>query len=180
LPITPFHYPIAYLIYRISRRKLNLPALIVGVMLPDLEIPVILLISGPQAPERMVLHSLIGGLSIGTVIGIAITVLLYPIFTSAIFPINKDRVKEKCRLSLSLVVSCFIGVLSHVLLDVANHTYNPIFWPFISLYQTPSPIVPVLGGQEMASILIHGLMLCLFIVLCFKLRGNFWNRLLVE
>jgi membrane-bound metal-dependent hydrolase YbcI (DUF457 family) len=160
--------------------KLNLPALIVGVMLPDLEIPFILLISGPQAPERMILHSLIGGLSIGTLVGIAITVWAYPIITSAIFPINKDKVKKKCHLSSSLVISCFVGVLSHVLLDVANHTYNPIFWPFISLYQTPSPIVPALGGQEMASILIHGLMLGLFIVLYFKLRGNFWNRLLVE
>ena len=179
MPITPFHYPIAYLIYSVSKVKLSLPALIVGAMLPDLEIPIILLLVGSQEPERMVLHSLIGGLTVGTIIGVAITVVIYPRLTSAIFPIDKLKVREKCRFSGGLVFSCLIGVLSHVLLDVMNHSYNPIFWPFLTIYQTPSPIVPLLGGQEIASLLMHGLMAALFVGLFYNKRKNFWDQLLI-
>jgi len=99
LPITPFHYPLAYLVYKFGKQKLSLPALIVGSMLPDLEIPVMALLFGLQAPNRMVLHSLLGGVTIGTVIGVAITVLIYPTITSAIFRFSKSKVKDKCRFS---------------------------------------------------------------------------------
>lgn len=179
LPVTPFHYTLAYIIHKIGKMKLSLPALIVGAMLPDLEIPVMFLLLGPQEPDRMVLHSLLGGITVGTIIGVAITVVIYPRLTSAILPISKLKVKEKCRFSLGLVFSCLIGVLSHVLLDVTNHLYNPIFWPFLAIYQTPSPVVPILGGVEMASLIIHGSMLILFVGLFFNKRENFWEQLLI-
>ncbi|HSV49508.1 MAG TPA: DUF4184 family protein [Candidatus Acidoferrales bacterium] len=183
MPITPFHYPLAYLVYKFGKQKLSLPALIVGSMLPDLEIPVMALLFGLQAPNRMVLHSLLGGVTIGTVIGVAITVLIYPTITSAIFRFSKSKVKDKCRFSPMLVFSCLIGVLSHVLLDVTNHSYNPVFWPFLSIYQTPSPIVSILGGLGTASPLMHGVMISImaiiFIGLFFSKRGNFWEQVLI-
>lgn len=180
LPITFLHYPLAYIIYRFGKQKLSLPALIVGSMLPDLEIPVMVVLFGLQTSNRMVLHSLLGGVIVGTMIGVAITISIYPRLTSAIFHVSKVKVREKCRFSLGLVVSCLIGVLSHILLDVTNHSYNPLFWPFFSISQTPSPIVPILGGLDMASLLIHGLMIVLFIGLFYNKRENFWERLLVE
>jgi hypothetical protein len=67
-----------------------------------------------------------------------------------------------------------------VLLDVTNHAYNPIFWPFLALNATPSPIVPFLGGEETASLLMHTLMIILFIGLFANKRKNFWEHLLVE
>jgi membrane-bound metal-dependent hydrolase YbcI (DUF457 family) len=106
-------------------------------------------------------------------------VLVYPHLTGAIFPINKLKVKEKCHFSLGLVISCFIGVLSHVLLDVTNHAFNPVFWPFLSIYQTPSPIVPLLGGLDVASLIVHGSMIVLFVALFYDKRKNFWEQLLV-
>ena len=126
------------------------------------------------------LHSLLGAATLGTLISIAITVLVYPRLTSAIFPIDKQKVKEKCTFSLGLAVSCLLGVLSHVLLDVTNHPYNPVFWPFLALNETPSPIVPLLGGEATASLLIHALMVVLFIGLFANKRKNFWEHLLVE
>jgi membrane-bound metal-dependent hydrolase YbcI (DUF457 family) len=180
LPVTPFHYPLAYVIYKLGGKvNLSLPALIVGAMIPDLEIPVMFLLLGPQVPNRMVLHSLLGGITVGTIIGVAITVMVYPRLTSALLPISKLKVKEKCRFSLILVFSCLIGVISHVLLDVVNHPYNPIFWPFFSIYQTPSPIVPLLGGADIASLITHGVMVALFAGLFFNKRSNFWEHLLV-
>lgn len=181
LPITPFHYPIAKLLHQLDGKiSLSLPALIVGAMTPDLEVPFIVLLTGQ---DRMVLHSLIGGLTIGTLIATTLTVLLYPAIAGAVFPVNKQKVRQKCALSGAVVVSAFIGVLSHVLLDIANHAYNPLFWPLLGLYQTPSPIVPLLGGVTMASLIMHGLMIALFAgivaVIFLKHRNDFWNELLV-
>jgi membrane-bound metal-dependent hydrolase YbcI (DUF457 family) len=77
-------------------------------------------------------------------------------------------------------VSCAaIGVLSHVLLDVTNHTYNPLFWPFVPLFETPSPIAAFLGGKDTASIIVHGSLLVLTAALLYKGRDDFWNKALV-
>jgi membrane-bound metal-dependent hydrolase YbcI (DUF457 family) len=178
LPVTPFHYPVAYVLYKLGG-KLSLPALVVGSMVPDLEIPFIVLLFGNSVPNHLLLHSLLGALTLGTVLATAITVLIYPKLTSAIFPVDKLKVKEKCRFSLSLVFSCTLGCLSHVLLDVTNHAYNPIFWPFLPVNETPSPIVPVLGGTVNASLLVHALMAVLFAALFVNKRENFWEKLIV-
>ncbi len=179
MPITPFHHPVAYVIYKLGG-KLSLPALIVGSMLPDLEIPFMVLIFGINVPTHLLLHSIIGSLTVGTLLATAITVLVYPRLTSAIFPVDKLKVKEKCKFSLSLVFSCAIGCVSHALLDVTNHTYNPVFWPFLESTETPSPIVPLLGGAQTASLLIHALMFVLFIGLFAREREHFWEHVLVE
>jgi membrane-bound metal-dependent hydrolase YbcI (DUF457 family) len=179
LPITPFHYPVAYVFYKLGG-KLKLPGLIVGSMLPDLEIPFIVLLSRNQVSDRLVLHSLLGAFTLGTALAIAITVLIYPKLTSAVFSVDKLKVKEKCQFSPGLVFSCAIGCLSHVLLDVTNHIYNPVLWPFISINETSSPVVPILGGVETASLLVHAVMAVLFVVLFANKRRNFWHQLLVE
>jgi membrane-bound metal-dependent hydrolase YbcI (DUF457 family) len=179
LPVTPFHYPVAYILYKLGG-KLSLPALIVGSMLPDLEIPFIVLLFGTSVPNHLLLHSLTGALTVGTALAIAITVFIYPRLMSAIFPADKLKVKEKCHLSISLIFSCALGCLSHVLLDVTNHAYNPLFWPFLASNETPSSIVPFLGGVETASLLIHAVMIVLFIGLFVNKRENFWEHLLVE
>ena len=179
LPITPFHYPIANIIHKLNGKvSLSLPALVVGTMVPDLEIPFVYSLTGTQ--DRLVLHSIIGALTIGVAISVVLTVLVYPRLTTAIFPIDKAKVYEKCGLSIKVVFSCLFGALSHVLLDVTNHSYNPIFWPFLSASQTLSPIVPLMGGEEMASLTVHGVMIVLFVGLFFNKRHNFWEHLLVE
>jgi membrane-bound metal-dependent hydrolase YbcI (DUF457 family) len=180
LPVTPLHYPLAKFIQTLdTKARLSLPALIVGSLVPDLEVPLVYLWSGTWAQDRMVLHSLIGGLTLGTLIAVTFTVLVYPWLASAFLPIDKKRVKEKCTFSFMLVFSALLGVLSHVLLDVFNHPYNPLFWPFLTLFQTPSPIVPLLGGQAMASFIVHGGMLLLFFLLLIKNRSNLWEKLFV-
>jgi membrane-bound metal-dependent hydrolase YbcI (DUF457 family) len=146
-------------------------------MVPDLEVPFIWVLTGTG--DHMVLHSLIGGLTLGTFIAVAITVLLYPPIIGAVFPVNKAKLKEKCVFSAALVGSCAIGVLSHVLLDVMNHAYNPVFWPFLSLYQTPSPIVPLLGGALTASLIMHGAMLVLIAIIFVVNRRGLWDKILV-
>lgn len=180
MPVTPLHYPLAKILSKLSgKTSLILPALIVGSMVPDLEVPFIYLWSGTWNQDRMILHSLLGGLTLGTLITVLLTVFIYSPIIGAIFPVDKKRVKEKCTFLYALVFSCLLGILSHVLLDVANHSYNPLFWPFLSLDQTPSPIVSLLGGVNMASLITHGIMLTIFAVILVKYRHDFWQQLLV-
>jgi hypothetical protein len=180
MPATPLHYPIAYLLHKLGSLRLSLPALIVGSFVPDLEVPFAYLYL--QNQDRLVLHSFLGALTLGTVVAVALTVLVYPRLVGAIFPINKSKLKEKCALSLSVVVCCLIGCLGHVLLDFVNHESNPLFWPFLA--PTLSPFVPLLGGKFMAGVVMHGLMglffVGLFLGLYFTERGALWDRLLVE
>jgi membrane-bound metal-dependent hydrolase YbcI (DUF457 family) len=130
LPVTPFHYPIAYVIYKLGG-KLSLPAVIVGLMVPDMEIPFIVLLLGTEIPHRLVLHSLPGTVTAGTILSVAIIIFVNPWLISALLPIDKRKVKEKCRFTFSLVFSCVLGGLSHVLLDVTNHAYNPVSGLFL-------------------------------------------------
>ena len=126
VPLTPFHYPVAYVLHRLDR-KLSLPALVVGSMLPDIEIPLMFLLFGFDYHHSLVLHSLVGAIIFGTMLTVLLTNLAYPYFTSARFRIDRRRVSRKCSMSFHLVLSGFLGVLSHVLLDLVDHAYRPIF-----------------------------------------------------
>ena len=148
-------------------------------MVPDLEIPFMVLLFGTNTSTHLLLHSIPGSLTVGTAIAVAVTVLIYPKLAGAIFPINKLKVKQKCKFSLTLVFSSAMGCLSHVLLDVTNHAYNPVFWPFLTSAETPSPIFPLLGGAQTASMLMHSLMTALFVGFYALKHENFWENVLV-
>ncbi len=126
---TPLHCSIAYLINR-WKPQLSLPALLVSTMVPDLEIPFIYLMTG-GLQHRIVLHSLLGAATLGTFLSVLLTVFLYPTVISFFFKLEKERVEEKCRFSGTLVVLCFVGILSHVLIDSLHHEFNPVLYPFV-------------------------------------------------
>ena len=146
-------------------------------MFPDLEIPIIILLFGNRIPDHLVLHSLLGAATIGTILSVTFTVLIYPSLVSSLFKIDKRKVERMCSLSLALVFSAFLGNISHVLLDVTMHVHNPIFWPFLS--DTSSPVVSALGTRN-ASLVIHILMAILFLAIFISQRKNLWERLLIE
>ncbi|MCW4022554.1 MAG: DUF4184 family protein [archaeon] len=176
MPVTPLHYPIAYFIHKLDK-QLSLPGLIVGCMFPDLENPFIMLFLGTEVPNRLVLHSIFGAATIGTFLAVIVTVKVYPYLVSSLFGVNKERVKTKCKLSLGLVVSVLIGILSHVLLDVTNHPYNPLFWPFSSSFIN-SPIYFALG-TTFGSLYMQVIMGALLVGLIIVNRENLFEKLLV-
>jgi membrane-bound metal-dependent hydrolase YbcI (DUF457 family) len=176
LPLTLFHYPVAYALCKLSK-KLSLPGLAVGSMFPDLEIPTIIFLFRTRIPHRVVLQSLLGAATIGTMLTLIFTVLMYPPLVSYLFKIDEEKVKNKCGLSSSLILSCLLGNVSHVLLDTINHPYNPIFWPF-SL-STPSRICFALGGVKNASLIVHTGLIVLFAALLLNQHGSLWEKLLV-
>ncbi|WEU40385.1 MAG: DUF4184 family protein [Candidatus Odinarchaeum yellowstonii] len=124
MPLTPLHYPVAFILYHVSKRHLNLPVLIISSMIPDLEIPLIFFLTGGLI-DRLILHSLIGGVVFGVPLTILVFYPLYKIFFKKIAgDISFNGASYKI-----LVLSATIGVLSHTLLDSTQHPYNPLLWP---------------------------------------------------
>jgi membrane-bound metal-dependent hydrolase YbcI (DUF457 family) len=175
-PLTPFHYPIAYVLSR-SNKKLSLPALAVGSMLPDIEIPLMFLVFRHEYHHSLILHSFIGAAIFGTLLTMLITNFAYPPLISALFGVDRKKVKMRCSISRYFLLSCFLGVQSHVLLDLVNHVYRPIFWPFSS--STISLVCQALGGVENASTFAHVLLFGLFMVILVSQLENLRERLFV-
>jgi len=146
-------------------------------MFPDLEVPVIILLFGNGIPNHLVLHSLLGAATIGTIFSMIITRWVYPPLISGLFRIGKSKVERNCRLSSTLLFSVLLGNLSHVLLDFATHLHNPILWPFTDA--TRSPFVAFLGLQN-ASLAIHVLMAVFFLLLILYKRRDLSRELFVE
>ena len=124
MPLTPLHYPIAFITYYLSKRNLSLPVLIISSMISDLEIPFIFFITNGLI-DRLILHSLTGSIILGVPLSIFLFYPLYKMFFKKIlgdlsFPVKSYKI---------LTISAVIGVLSHVFLDAMQHPYNPLFWP---------------------------------------------------
>ncbi|MHA1966118.1 MAG: DUF4184 family protein [Candidatus Thorarchaeota archaeon] len=139
MPITPLHYPLAFGLSKTNKRFL-LPGVVVGSVIPDIEVPLMWIFFN-DLPDHLFLHSLVGAVTMGTLLAVLVTWLLYPPIISAVFRVNKDDLKKTCNLSAMLIVSCFIGVLSHLLLDYPMHWFNPIWWPWVNPYDVVGPLV---------------------------------------
>jgi len=129
MPSSLAHFTVAYTIHR-SRKTLSLPALIVGSIISDIDILIYYLTKESFAIGRELLHSLVGVATLGTLISVFLTVLLYPKIVSTFFGVDEKEAKQECRFSATTVISCFLGGLSHVIIDSSCHNYNPLFYPF--------------------------------------------------
>ena len=78
----------------------------------------------------------------------------------------------------SLVFSIAFGSISHVLLDVLNHPYNPVFWPFQSAIATPNTIYFEMG-EILGTFWIQIIMGIILMTLIINKRKNLYEDLLV-
>ena len=165
---------------------MNLPGLIVGSFIPDIEVPILFLFFSEGIDSHFILHSLIGALTIGTLISTLATVLLYPIIASLLFQLDKVKVKEACKLTPVLVFSCMLGNVFHILLDLPMHPYSLILWPFVD----PNNIIGVLVlvfavdgdiklGFLIANILTSLIMGLFMAAVVIKSRKNLWEQILI-
>lgn len=171
---SPFHLAPAWIVYRVSRVKLCLPALIIGSVIPDIEFIVGFIMSGSSG--RLVLHSIIGAATIGTLLSVPVTVYLYPLLVKWVF---KTRV-DMSQYSLSLLsISAFIGTMLHILVDSFHHEYNPLLYPFTN---ASIDALVIFGDWRTASILVESFFGILFIAILTQTymshRDTFWSRLL--
>jgi len=179
MPLTPFHYPIAYLLNR-WKQQLGLPALIVSSFTPDLDSLLYVITFGRIPMERTVLHSLLGVATLGTFLSVMLTVFLYPSLVSFLFRLEKEGVREKCRFSVMLVVLCLLGGVLHVFVDSLHHPYNPLLYPFIN--ESFNELV-LFNNPLYASLVVQSVLLTLLIFIFLWETGKkdkgFWNRVLL-
>jgi hypothetical protein len=185
MPITPLHYPVAWGLSKLDKR-LNLPGLIVGSFMPDIEVPFLIIFFSGVLPDHFIMHSLIGAVTIGTIISTFATVLLYPILVSLFFRVEREKLIEECRLTPVLILSCMLGNVFHLLLDIPMHPFNFILWPFINPYNIVGILVLALAiegdivlGFLRARIVINAIMGLLTIAILLKSRRNLRKLILV-
>ena len=183
MPVTPLHYPFAFLISK-SNKRLSLPALVVGSVVPDIEVP-LMWIFFSSLPDHLFLHSFIGAAMLGTLLTVLATRFLYAPIISTIFGVDRTELNEVCKITPWLVVSAFIGVMSHLILDFPMHWYNPIMWPWVDPYDVIGPLILLLmpaygfwNAYVIASAITHISMIVLWIVILAKLysKGNLCYR----
>ncbi len=157
-----------------------------GSFIPDIEVPILMIFFNGVLPDHFILHSLIGALTIGTVISTMVTVMFYPFLTSLFFRIDIDKTKEICRLSPALVLSCMLGNIFHILLDVPMHPFNPVLWPFVDPYSIVGFLVIVFSvdgsfslGFLIANILNNVITGLLMLAIMIKSRKNLWEQILI-
>jgi len=183
MPATPLHYPFAFLISK-SDKRLSLPALVVGSVMPDIEVP-LMWIFFSTLPDHLFLHSLIGAATLGTLLTVLVTRFLYAPIISTIFGVDRTECAEECRITPWLVASSFIGVMSHLILDFPMHWYNPILWPWVNPLDVVGPLIIVLQAffefwtaYIISSVLLHASMIVLWlaIIVVIRAKGNLWYR----
>ncbi len=183
MPITPLHYPFAFLISKLDKR-LTLPGLVVGSVIPDIEVPIMWMFFS-NLPDHLFLHSLVGALTIGTILALIVTRFLYHPIISFIFKIRKNDLNQVSRITLWMGLSCFIGVISHLALDFPMHWYNPILWPWVNPNDIVGPLVLLFmptydmwTAYLIASSIMHIAMIIIWsgIIVILHSKGDLWYR----
>jgi len=149
-------------------------------------VPILIVFFNGIFPDHFIMHSLVGALTIGTIISTLVTVLLYPSLVSFFFRLDKVKVKEVCKLTPALVLSCALGNVFHILLDIPMHPFNPVLWPFVDPYSIVGILVLVFAvdgnislGFLMANILNTVIMGLFMLAIIIKSRRNLWEQILV-
>ena len=130
MPLTPFHYVLAYAIRKAGRRlgrDIDMAGLAMGSFAPDLECLVFIILDRLgvlyMPYHRLVLHSILGCLTLGSLAAILMALAAYRLFA----PEGLERPGLR-----RLYTASALGNLSHVLIDAVHHYYNPLFFPFTS------------------------------------------------
>jgi membrane-bound metal-dependent hydrolase YbcI (DUF457 family) len=169
MPVTPLHYPAAYELSKIDRR-LSLPGLVVGSVMPDIEVPILWFFFTGVLPDHLILHSFIGALTIGTALAVLTTRFLYAPIISWFFGVDRTK----------------LGLMGHLLLDYTMHWFNPLFWPWMDPFAFVGPLVILFspfGGLEgtpfhLANYLVSGVMAFLWLLIIIKYRNdNLWEHI---
>ncbi len=188
MPFTPLHYPFAYIMRKAGNKAhldLDMAGLVIGSFTPDLECPFFMIagrlgILPPQAPyvqaHRLVLHSLLGSVTLGSLISMLVVMALYTIFERDLMALGRSKPGLA-----NLYAACTLGNLSHVLIDAVHHSYSPLLFPFTS--ENVSAPVP-LGDLWLGNLLVYAfVLLATALILAYEwrsVRGRLLLRLLFD
>jgi membrane-bound metal-dependent hydrolase YbcI (DUF457 family) len=121
----------------------NVIALSIGAIIPDLECPFLFPFVEDRWHARLVMHSLLGAFTVDLILTVALTLWFVPPFLGWLEPrIENKRLFTFARVDLrthrtgmaALAGSALLGSVSHVLVDVVHHPFNPLTFPFSRYY----------------------------------------------
>ncbi len=171
---TLLHFPQAYLLYKVFRSKFSYPGLLIGSFLPDIEVPILVILGYEVECARLVLHSIICAILFSWILSL----IVLPFYKLLLRIFNIENVG--IRIS-NYVLSIEVGALIHVIIDSMHHKYNPLLWPITS--QNISILIPF-GKQEEMHLLLHIVFLSLTIVCIYDvMRQNAvlsWKNILIK
>jgi membrane-bound metal-dependent hydrolase YbcI (DUF457 family) len=156
-----------------KQKKFNFFGLSLGSIIADLEIPFLLSMTSETLKARSIMHSIIGAFTIDFIIVIGITLYLVPfllkylekIFKNKnIFMFSKTDLRNHKTSYNILIYSTLIGTVSHVFIDLFNHYYNPLTFPFEEYYFFN---LVLFNNLRYANIVLHGLVIILFILMIY-------------
>mgnify|MGYP000203289038 CR=1 FL=1 len=165
--LTPLHYVAGYIVWRISGRRLSLPSLTVASMIPDIEVPILVLMGCQYPYTRLLTHSFLGSLTVDVVL----TLIFTPIYLKGLrcIGINAPKMQD---LKLA-IISAFPGTLSHVFIDSMHHIYNPLLYP-ITTHSFDAFVL--FGNWYLASIILQAVFLfALVAIFLWEMRSANWN-----
>ena len=153
---------------------LSFAALTIGSMVPDIE-PAISYLAGASvfcgvsveckaAPDRLVLHSIVGAVTVD--VGLT---FLFCLLIARLFKPEKFGLKGFSKISMNwtFYISAAIGSLIHVFVDWLHHPANPIFWPLLvgnpPSYYVPGLLLPYMNVFS-ASFIVAIIGACLMII----------------
>lgn len=137
MPLTPLHMGPASALFLTSPRRWSLAGLLMGSVIPDIEIPFLYFSGLEMQTGHGPLHSVIGALTFGVTLAVLGAYFIYPSlmnwwegkFGSGYSYFGGADVAELGSLPV-VVYSTVAGVLTHLGLDYLTHTTMPYFWPF--------------------------------------------------
>ena len=177
MPAMFLHSVFAYAVKRWNP-SFSLPALLVGGLIPHVEILIIYYLTGGTI-DRLLFHSVIGAITIGTLFSAGIVVFIYPSFVSFFFRIDKNIIQKNCAFSGTLLGLCLLGNLSHVLIDATHHQFNPLLYP---IFTESIDLLRISSSKmfytEVVTVVLSVIFL-VFVVVFLRNGKGFWKQMLV-
>jgi hypothetical protein len=143
MPVLILHWPTVWPFFKWKPAAFNFFALSIGAIIPDLECPFLFPFVADRWHARSVMHSLLGAFTIDLFLSVALTLWLVPfvlkwsearIANKRLFTFAGVDLRTHKTGMAALAGSALLGSVSHVLVDVLHHPYNPLTFPFSQYY----------------------------------------------
>lgn len=177
MPLTPFHAVIPWIPYVKWPRAFSFWALTLGAMVSDLEVVPLWIFRGDISESRGLMHSVLGVLTLNAVIAAAVTLYVVPPAMRwfdkrwkdpKIFRFAGQDLHADPRDLPTVYASAALGGLTHILLDIPSHGYNPVWWPWQTVPLNLVPFADALWWDLVAGIPV--------LVLFGWLMYRYWRR----
>ncbi len=153
--------------------KFNFYALSLGSIIADFECLVLFLLTGESLGARLVMHSILGAVTINLLIVVISVIYIVPsilnyldrkVKNKRIFQFAQVDLREHKTSVVVIIYSGLIGTVSHVLIDLLHHPYNPLTFPF-EQYYTFNLIL--FNDLFIANVLVNGVTGALLIIMLY-------------